>query len=155
MPARTRRTNSDIRFTEDECLFIDRHRVAHLATADPSGAPHVVPVVYARCDDRLYFVIDEKPKRTRTGLKRLRNIRSNPQVALIIDDYDEIWARLAFLLIHGRGDIVDDPDEFARTLVALRARYPQYQAMPLAFATHPMVRIIPHHCHFWRSGTSV
>ena len=63
---------------------MEQHRVAHLATADAHGAPHVVPVVYACVGERIYFVVDEKPKRTRTGLKRLRNIAENPKVALIV-----------------------------------------------------------------------
>ena len=63
--------------------FIDRHRVAHLATSDLDGAPHVIPIVYASEDNAVYFIVDDKPKRTRTGLKRLRNIEQNPRVALV------------------------------------------------------------------------
>ena len=94
--------------SDDERAFADRHRVAHLATADAAGAPHVIPICYALVGDAFYFVVDEKPKRTRTGLKRLRNIAANPQVALVIDDYDEDWTRLAYLLVHGRAAVVDE-----------------------------------------------
>ncbi|MFI5365006.1 MAG: TIGR03668 family PPOX class F420-dependent oxidoreductase [Candidatus Binatia bacterium] len=132
--------------------FAEQHRVAHLATADATGAPHVIPVCYALVGDCFYFVIDEKPKRTRTGLKRLRNIQQNPQVALVIDDYDEDWTRLAYLLVHGEAVIVDDRAEYQVALGALRARYPQYRAMPLAFDTHPLVRITPTRAHAWRAA---
>src|SRR5262249_5250057 len=81
--------------------FANCQRVAHLATADATGAPHVIPICYALVEGNCYFVVDEKPKRTRTGLKRLRNIAANSQVALVIDDYDEDWSRLAFLLVLG------------------------------------------------------
>ena len=81
--------------------FLDRHRVAHLATADAGGAPHVVPLCYARLDDRLYFVADDKPKRNGPrALRRLANIAANPRVALVVDDYDDDWSRLAYLLLH-------------------------------------------------------
>ena len=74
--------------------------------------------------EHFYFVIDEKPKRTRTGLKRLRNIAANPQVALVIDDYDEDWTRLAYLLVQGEAALVADREEYAGALAALRAALP-------------------------------
>ena len=66
--------------------FIESMRVARLATADASGAPHVVPVCYALIADNLYVTIDEKPKRSGVrGMKRLRNIDENPNVAVVFD----------------------------------------------------------------------
>src|SRR2546427_9985547 len=63
-------------------------RVGRLATADADGRPLVVPVRYALDADgqRLYSAIDAKPKRTRQ-LRRLRNIRENPQVSVVVDQY--------------------------------------------------------------------
>ena len=43
--------------------FVTGARVAHLATADASGAPHNVPLCYWFDGERIYFAIDEKPKR--------------------------------------------------------------------------------------------
>ena len=106
-------------------------------------------------DDAFYFVIDEKPKRTRTGLKRLRNIAANPQVALVIDDYDDDWRRLAYLLLQGQAAVVAAQSEYDTALTALRQRYPQYRVMPLAFGTHPMVRIVPQRRHLWRASPPV
>ena len=136
--------------------FADAHRVARLATADDHGVPHVVPVCYARADDRFYFVIDDKPKRGDSRrLKRLRNIAVNPRVALVIDEWDEDWRRLAYLLIHGDAAIVDDEGEYAGALARLRDRYPQYRTMPLRFVSHPMVRIRTRRLHFWRADRSL
>ena len=67
-------------------------RVARLATADAGGRPHLVPVVFAVEGDRVYSVVDAKPKRT-TALRRLRNVAENPCVALLVDHYEEDWAR--------------------------------------------------------------
>ena len=136
----------------DDRAFAERHRVAHLATADASGAPHVIPICYALVGAQIYLVIDEKPKRTRTGLKRLRNIAANPQVALVIDDYDEDWTRLAYLLVQGHAAMVESTDEYATALAVLQQRYPQYRSMPLEFETHPMVRITPTRSHLWRAA---
>jgi PPOX class probable F420-dependent enzyme len=111
----------------------------------------VVPIVYARVGERIYFVVDDKPKRTHTRLKRLRNIEENESVAVIIDDYERDWNRLAYLLIRGRAQVVVDRREYAHALAALRQRYAQYGAMQLEIETHPMVRITPGRCHFWRA----
>lgn len=129
--------------------FAERHRVAHLATADAAGMPHVVPICYAMIGAAFYFVVDEKPKRTRTGLKRLRNIAQNPHVAMVIDDYDEDWTRLAYVLIQGHAGRVEDRKEYATGLERLRERYPQYRSMALGFDTHQMVRIVAERVHFW------
>ena len=139
--------------SDTDRAFVDQHRVARLATADAHGAPHAVPVVYARLGNLLYFVVDDKPKRTHTKLKRLLNIAENPQVAVIIDHYDEDWTRLAYLLIQGDADVVIDRSEYVQALAALRGRYSQYEAMPLAFDTHPMVRITPRRRHLWRADS--
>jgi PPOX class probable F420-dependent enzyme len=137
-------------FTPAERAFIDSHRVARLATSDLHGAPHVIPIVYACVGDAVYFIVDDKPKRTHSGLKRLRNIEQNPRVALLIDDYDEDWTSLAYLLIHGRAAVVADRADYALVLYALRERYAQYRLMPLAFDSHPMVRITREQGHLWQ-----
>ncbi len=134
--------------------FLDRHRVAHLATADSGGVPHVVPLCYARVGDSIYFVADDKPKKNGPRrLKRLANIGENPRVALVVDDYAENWSRLAFLLIHLEACFVGAQEEYDTALDALRDRYPQYRRMPLARTTHPMVRLTPQRWHMWRAKT--
>jgi PPOX class probable F420-dependent enzyme len=140
--------------SEEQRSFLDRHRVARLATADRQGAPHVVPLCYARIDDRLYFVCDDKPKRNGPAkLKRLANIADNPRVALVVDDYDDDWTQLAFLLLHLDATIVTDGIEFAKALTQLKRRYAPYQRMNLDIKTHPMVRMIPTRTHFWRADS--
>jgi PPOX class probable F420-dependent enzyme len=112
--------------------FLEAGRVAHFATADAGGAPHVVPVCYAVADTTLYVTIDEKPKRRDVPLKRLRNIIANPAVAVTIDRWDEDWTRLAWTMLRGRAEILADGVEHDRAQDLLRARYPQYRAMDLA-----------------------
>jgi coenzyme F420-0:L-glutamate ligase/coenzyme F420-1:gamma-L-glutamate ligase len=140
------------KLSEEARAFASRHRVGHLATADAAGRPHVVPICYVVVGDDFYFVVDEKPKRSRRGLKRLRNIAANAQVALVIDQYDEDWGRLAFLLVQGRAGLVTDPGEYAAVLEKLRRRYPQYRDMALEFEQHPMVWIAPQRHHLWRAA---
>jgi len=104
--------------------------VARLATVDPSGRPHVVPITFAMDGDTVYFAVDAKPKRT-TNLQRLRNIAANPSVSLLADHYEEDWRRLWWVRADGTARIADDPSSSRHGLDLLLARYPQYvQALP-------------------------
>jgi len=140
--------------TPEARQFLESHRVGHLATAGTDGAPHVVPVCYALDDEALYFVADEKPKRRPAReLLRLRNLRANPRAAVVVDDWDEDWTRLAWVLVRGSARIVSDPAAHGTALGLLRARYPQYRAMVLDDpARNPVVRIDPTRVVLWRGA---
>ena len=115
-----------------EARFLETCRVAHLATADRLGRPHVVPVCYAVAEGSAYITIDQKPKGDPRALKRLRNIAENPEVALTADRWDEDWSRLGWVMLRGRAEILETGAEHDRAQDLLRQRYPQYRAMALA-----------------------
>ncbi len=131
--------------------FLEHRRLAHLATADKSGRPHVVPVCFALKDDNVYLTMDDKPKRVPSGsLKRLHNIRDNPSVALVADHYDDQdWARLGWVMVRGRAQILDGGDEHAAAQALLRARYAQMAGM--ALETHPVIAIRIENVASWGS----
>jgi PPOX class probable F420-dependent enzyme len=139
-------------WTAEARRFLETHRVGHLATAGADGRPHVVPVCYALDDAALYFVADEKPKRgPARALRRLKNLRENPHAAVVVDDWDEDWTRLAWVLVRGPARIAGAAPH-AAALRLLRARYPQYRAMALDDpARNPVVRIEPEHVLVWRA----
>jgi PPOX class probable F420-dependent enzyme len=111
--------------------FINRHRVARLATADLRARPSVVPICYAFDGEKIYSPLDEKPKSVEARrLRRARNIESNPIVSVLIDDYSEDWSKLAYVLISGRAKLLARGDaDHARAVGLLREKYPQYLSM--------------------------
>ena len=112
--------------------FVEGRRIGHLATADGSAVPHVVPVCFGLLEDRLYITIDRKPKRDRDRpLKRLSNIADNPRAAIVFDRYDEDWRRLAWVMLHGSAEILTAGAEHDRAQSLLRSRYPQLAAMQI------------------------
>jgi len=130
--------------------FLAFARVGHLATTDAAGVPHNVPLCFWFDGARFYFAIDEKPKRGRAmALRRMRNIAANPNVALVVDHYEEHWINLAYVLIHGRAGVVDDREEYLLALRSLRDKYPQYRTMALSSENNPVVRIDPTRVHVW------
>jgi PPOX class probable F420-dependent enzyme len=127
--------------TEEERAFVLQQSIAHLATADARGMPHVVPVCFAISGSTLYSTVDEKPKTTVTALKRLRNIAENPAVALVIDRYDKEWARLGWVMLRGRAEIHSGGTEHRQAQALLRTRYPQLERMDIAQCPVIAVRI--------------
>jgi PPOX class probable F420-dependent enzyme len=99
--------------------------VAHLATIGADGSPHIVPVTFALDGDVIYTAVDAKPKRG-TPLRRFENVATNPRVSVLVDRYDDDWARLWWARADGNASVVTDGEELERALSALRARYPQY-----------------------------
>ena len=135
-------------FTEAERRLLGRARVARLATADPSGLPHVVPIVFAIDGERLYTPLDAKPKTVEPArLKRVRNLVANPQVAVVADEYDEDWTRLAWVMVVGRAELVEAGEAHAEGVRLLEAKYPQYATMPLS--GRPLIVVTPTRVRSW------
>jgi len=126
-------------------------RVARLATVDARSRPHIVPVCFAYDGKLFYSAVDQKPKRVpRERLARLQNIRAVPRVALLIDEYDEDWTQLWFILVRGTAKLIPDSahHERAWAIRKLRAKYPQYTRGMLADDA-PIIRITPERTTSW------
>ena len=122
--------------------------VARLATADGSGAPHVIPVCYAFDGRFLFSVLDQKPKSTELiRLRRVRNIQANPQVSLVVDHYEEDWSRLGYILVLGKAELLLEGEEHDGAVRLLRRKYVQYRAMDLE--ANPVIKITPHRVVCW------
>jgi PPOX class probable F420-dependent enzyme len=119
-------------------------RVARLATRDAEGRPHVVPVCFAYDGHVFYTPVDRKPKRIPgEKLARVRNIEANADVALLLDQYDEDWEKLWYILVRGRAVVIAAGEEHTEALRQLRQKYAQYASAQLLPADAPVIRITP------------
>jgi PPOX class probable F420-dependent enzyme len=95
--------------------------------------------------------IDEKPKSVPDHeLKRVRNIRANPRVAVVVDDYSEDWSKLVYVLISGTAEIIsslENASEHKRAVELLREKYLQYRSMKLE--ERPIIKITPVRIKRW------
>ncbi|HEY3558533.1 MAG TPA: TIGR03668 family PPOX class F420-dependent oxidoreductase [Kribbella sp.] len=114
-------------------------RVGRLATVGTDLRPHLVPVTYAVHGDELFIAVDHKPKST-TALKRLRNIAAHPEVALLVDEYDEDWTHLWWVRVDGVARVVQTQ---GAAVDLLMAKYPQYETNP------PQGPVITIHADTW------
>lgn len=136
-------------FDADEREYLERARVARLATADADGRPHAVPICYALVDDAIVTPIDEKPQDADAdALRRSRDVSENPRVAVLVDHYTDHWPDLGWLKIHGTADHRHPGDDGHDDAVdALRARYDQYHDH--ALHERPIIQITPGSTHSW------
>lgn len=114
------------------CARLEVERIARLATLDADGSPHLIPICFVWDGSVFYSAIDRKPKRVApTRLARIKNIREMPHVALLLDQYDEDWTRLWYVLVRGKAALVSSAVERRQAIQRLRAKYPQYDGTML------------------------
>jgi PPOX class probable F420-dependent enzyme len=104
-------------------------KVARLATTDPDGRPHLVPIVFVLDRQALYSAVDAKPKRSRK-LRRVANARERPDVTVLVDQYEDDWGRLWWVSLRGRARVLDTGEEAERALGLLVDKYEQYRREP-------------------------
>lgn len=126
--------------TEAQAEFLRWARVAHLATVSPDGSPHVVPVCPVLDGEAVAFLV-------MPDTVKLRNVRSEPRVALVVDDYREDWDANAGLLIQGSARILEGEDwERARAL--LNEKFTQYATM-WPIERDVIAAVTPEHVASW------
>jgi PPOX class probable F420-dependent enzyme len=128
-------------------------KVGSIATIRPDGSPHVVPFVFAvtETDDglRVYWCVDEKPKRSHE-LQRLVNIRAHPAVEIEVNRYEDDWTELWWVRASGLAREVTSVDERERALAALASKYPPYaERWPIG----PVIAIQVDRVTGWAAGT--
>ena len=123
--------------------FLTRLRVAHVATADARGVPHVVPVCLVLDGGCLYFA-------SATTGRKIRDLRANPQVAVSADDYSEAWSGLRGVVVTGAARVHARDATFRRIRRLLYAKYPQYPAeAALGDRDSVVVAITPRRVFAW------
>ena len=117
--------------SDHERTFLADARRAVLGTIARDGRPRLVPICFVLTVDArvLYSPLDDKPKRSDDplALARVRDIRADPRVTVLVERWDEDWSRLAWLRCDATASLHDPSAAGHGGIVAtLRAKYPQY-----------------------------
>ncbi len=138
-------------------VLLDRHPVGHLATLDADNKIYQVPVVFVRHAGIFWSPVDGKPK-SGGELARVRNVRNNPNVSLLLDSYEQDWSRLWWIRIEGSANViqagVDTDAQITAVVRALRRKYPQYQNISVLREPATLIAINPTHVSNWCVDTS-
>lgn len=122
--------------------FVEKPRIARLATVGRDGAPHIAPVWY-RVEDGAFLVLTDR------GTQKHRNIERDPRVELCIDDERPPYHTV---LVRGRARAEPAPGEAWRLSLAVRylgeeagRRYVEANASPHGV----LLRIVPERVIGW------
>ena len=111
-----------VELTAGEREVVRWARVGRLATIGEDNGPHVVPVSPVLDGDLLLFATDEESV-------KVRNLRRNPHVALVFDDYLEDWGRLRTIMVRGPARVLDHGPEWVRVRDLLYRKFAQYEEL--------------------------
>lgn len=137
-------------FDKNLIRYISRKRIAHLATSDTSGIPTVIPVCHVYNNGIIYSPLDKKSKKVEPKrLKRVKNILKNPNVSLVIDEYNDNWEKLSYVIIQGKASLIDHGQEYSKSLMLLCEKYEQYREMKLDTLGLPIIKVLPEKVITW------
>jgi PPOX class probable F420-dependent enzyme len=131
-----------MRLSREERHFMGIQRVARIATVDPNGTPHVVPVCFALEENTLYVASDY-------GSRKIRNLRANEKISVIVDEYEEDWKKLKGVYLTGVAEIVEPGPEFSKARSLLKEKYPQYTSLPIKEGETAIIKILPRKAVSW------
>src|SRR5262245_14435807 len=94
--------------------FLADERRAHLATINPDGTPHVVPLSYVVLDGRVTFWTDPQSR-------KVANLRRDPRLTCLVEAGLEL-AEFRAVQLAGRAELGADADSSRRTGLALFQR---------------------------------
>lgn len=90
-------------FSDDELAYLSERRLGRLATVDPAGLPHVVPLGWSY--NKALDTIDVGGHDfARTA--KFRYAKANPKVALVVDDVLPPWQPRS-VMIRGNAETLD------------------------------------------------
>jgi PPOX class probable F420-dependent enzyme len=121
-----------------EAAFLGRHGVCRLATASRDLMPHVIPVMYAMDGKNVVIAIDYKTR-------KLKNMRENPKVSLVVDEYDPNRA----VFIQGTCKILERGREYRRLLDILFEKFEAYRNDPWGEGESPIIVVTPQKVVSW------
>ncbi|HUI00859.1 MAG TPA: TIGR03618 family F420-dependent PPOX class oxidoreductase [Nitrososphaerales archaeon] len=124
--------------TTKEEAFLKSNEVCRLATASKDGKPQVTPVIYAM--DGMAIVIA-----TDYGTKKLKNVKENPSVSLVVDRFHPNKA----VVIEGTCRVYEKGPEYLKLLKILFERFETYRKDPWGEGESPIFRITPEKVVSW------
>jgi PPOX class probable F420-dependent enzyme len=130
-----------VKFSAKEAAFLRSNQICRLATASKDGKPQVTPVMYAMDGARFVIAVDY-------GTKKLKNVRENSNVALVVDRVRPTGA----VTIEGTCRVHERGAEYRRLLNLLMKRFEVYRMNPWGEGESPIFRITPREAVSWWFG---
>jgi uncharacterized protein len=128
-------------YSPQELRYLKSNELCRFGTASRDGMPHITPVIYGL--DKTDPIIA-----TDYGTKKLKNVRENPRVCLLVDDY-RLNPPNRGLMIQGDCEILERGKEYLRLLKVLFDRFEFYRKNPWSEGESPILRVKPKKTVSW------
>ena len=137
------KTTNQVKLSPKEVKFLEENEMCRFATASKTGEPHVVPVSYVWQDNYAYIVTDY-------GTRKLRNLRENPQAAILVDTS----GTQKLLLISGPVELIEKGEEYRRLYKLFHSKLGWVKRDPWKEGEAPFVKLTPTFKSGWGLGKS-
>lgn len=124
--------------SKKEVRFLGSHELCRFATVSKDGMPQVTPVIYALDGENIVIATDY-------GTKKLANLRENPNVSLVVDEFRPNKA----VMIQGKCEILERGPEYLRLLKILFNKFAFYRNNPWGEGESPILKIVPQKSFSW------
>jgi len=131
-----------MRVKKNVAHFLRWQRVCRVATVGRSGVPHAVPVCHLFANDKLYFA-------SGGDAKKVKNLRVNPHVTVVVDTYADDWSLLKGVMVQGTAALIEPGPRFRKLLRLLYEKYPQYPEEAALGRGDVIVEVTPKHLFSW------
>ncbi|MFE3194676.1 pyridoxamine 5'-phosphate oxidase family protein [Nocardia sp. NPDC059240] len=134
---------SDAEITE----FIERSRIATMATLGATGAPHLVAMWYAVIDGEIWFETKAKAQKT-------VNLRRDPRITVMLEAGDT-YDQLRGISLEGRAEVIEDAEALFKVGISVWERYTgPYSEEMKPFVDQMLhkrvaVRVVPERVRSW------
>jgi nitroimidazol reductase NimA-like FMN-containing flavoprotein (pyridoxamine 5'-phosphate oxidase superfamily) len=130
-----------VKFSQAEINFLKSNEMCRFGTASRMGEPHLVPVSYVWDNGYAYVVTDY-------GTRKLKNLRENPQAAILVDSA----GTRRLILISGPVEIIEKGKEYQRLYEMFYSKLDWVKRDPWKEGEAPFIRITPKFKAGWGLG---
>ena len=115
----------------DVRAVLDAARMARISVVDDAGVPLMTPACYVLEGHYLFFVTDNFPANIAPlREKQLEHLASHPNMAAMVDYWEEDLNKIGMVLLRGMGEVLNAPGlEQRRVLALVRDKYEQYRGV--------------------------
>ena len=143
MSKKTADSGGKPKLNSKEVAYLETNEMCRFATASRKGEPHVVPVSYVWDQGYAYIVTDY-------GTRKLKNLRENPQAAILVDS----GGTRKLLLISGPVEIIEKGEEYRRLYKLFYSRLDWVKRDPWKEGEAPFIKINPTFKAGWGLGST-
>ena len=132
-----------VRLRKAVAKLLTRERVCRVATVGEGGMPHIVPVCPVLVEGKVYFA-------SGSDSRKVRNLKVNPRLAVLVDLYSEDWSFLKGVMVQGTAKLLQRGPQFRKIRTLLYRKYPQYpEEAALEESDDTIVEMTPTRLSLW------